>query len=77
MVPGTAERDRFTSREQWIDWWRVVSPPTDRTLHHVNAGVLWRWLPAHLWRSGIGQQKTRARWGWVRQALSREVFTGY
>lgn len=77
MVPGTAERDRFTSHEQWIDWWRVASPSGSRVLQHVNAGPRWTWPPVLLRRSQIRRKATGSGRGWFRQGLRREVSTGY
>jgi hypothetical protein len=77
MVPGTVERDRFTSREQWNDWWRVTSPPAGRALYRVNAGALWRWRPTRLWQAGSRQPERRSASGWVRSAPGREALTGY
>jgi hypothetical protein len=77
MVPGTAERDRFTSREQWNDWWRDASPPAACGLHRVNTWAPGAWLATRLrqWRSG--QKRTRAGWGWVRHAPGVEALTRY
>lgn len=77
MVPGTAERDRSTSREQWNDWWRVNSPSAGRALRRVNAGALWTWRPALLLRPGVRQEKSRADGGWVGQVAGDEALTGY
>jgi hypothetical protein len=77
MVPGMAERDRFTSREQWNDWWRVVSPPAAGALFRVNACALWRWRPARLAPFGSRPPGRRFSWGWARHTPGREVLTGY
>lgn len=78
MVPGMAERDRFTCREQWNDWWRVASPPAGRALYRVNTGALWTWCTPHLWLPRGRQPGRRPGWGWVRHAPGRgAALTGY
>ena len=77
MVPGTAERDRFTNREQWKDWWQAASPPGGRPLSRVNASGLWTWRRPQSWRWSSRQPGTRPGWGWARPTPGREAATGY
>lgn len=76
MVPGTVERDAFTSREQWHDWWRITAPPAACALHQVNSGSWWTRCRSLRWRVQARPPGARARWGWVRPPAGREALTG-
>ena len=77
MVPGMAERDRFTIREQWKDWWRVTLPPAGRGLHRVNAGTPGIWYATSMQRWRSRQQASRGGWERVRFGVGRNMFPEY
>ncbi|MCA9876218.1 MAG: hypothetical protein KC442_00490 [Thermomicrobiales bacterium] len=77
MVPGLAERERASLREQWTDWMRVVSPPlAGHRLFRIGATGHPSRLSAAL-RATIRGRGVRAEAFGARHVLREELLKGY